>query len=190
MSLPVAVLDACILYSALLRDLLMRLAGKSIYFPKWTEQIHHEWIENVLQNRPELSRAKLERTRQLMELHAADSLVTGYEALIPHLILPDVNDRHVLAAAVTAQASLIITYNLSDFPKRALQPYGIAAQHPDVFLSSLFDTEPTAFLEALQEMLHALQNPPRTLEQHLDVMSEQGLHKTVERLATMKLQSN
>jgi hypothetical protein len=44
------------------------------------------------------------------------SLVSGYEARIPQLSLPDTDDRHVLAAAIEAGATVIVTFNLSDFP--------------------------------------------------------------------------
>ena len=54
-----------------------------------------------------------------MDEHVPDCLVTGYEPLISGLSLPDADDRHVLAAAIHVGASLIITYNLSDFPASA-----------------------------------------------------------------------
>lgn len=65
-------------------------------------------------------------------------LVSGYEARIPDLQLPDPNDRHVLAAAIEAGATVIVTFNLSDFPRFSLQPYGIRAVPPDTFLETLF----------------------------------------------------
>ncbi len=183
MNNSVAILDACVLYSAALRDLFMWLAVSDIFRPKWTEQIHQEWIGNLLKNRPELMREKLERARSLMNSHAERSLVEDYEHRIAALTLPDANDRHVLAAAIEAGASVIVTFNLSDFPRRVLSAYGIEAQHPDVFLSALFEENSAAFLEAVREMIAELKNPPRTWEQHLDVLRRQGLTKTVESLA-------
>jgi len=64
---PLIVLyDACVLYSAPLRDLLMHLALTDLFQAKWSARIHEEWIRNVLTNRPDLSRAQLERTRMLI----------------------------------------------------------------------------------------------------------------------------
>lgn len=71
------VYDACVLYPAPLRDLLMRLAMTDFYGARWTQQIHEEWMRNVLANRPDLSRAQLERTRELMDCSVRDSLVEG-----------------------------------------------------------------------------------------------------------------
>ncbi len=76
----VAVLDACVLYPAVLRDFFMRLAVK-LYQPKWTEAIHEEWIRNVLEDRPDLNRDQLTRTRALMNRHGGACLVTGYAPL-------------------------------------------------------------------------------------------------------------
>ena len=71
------VYDACVLYPAPLRDLLMRLAMTDLYRARWTQQIHEAWMRNVLANRPDFSRAQLERTRELMDCSVRDSLVEG-----------------------------------------------------------------------------------------------------------------
>ena len=99
MSPPVVVYDACVLYPAPLRDLLMHLAWARLVHARWTDAIHDEWIRNLLANRPDLSRAQLERTRALMERAVPEASVTGYEHRISALTLPDPDDRHVLAAA-------------------------------------------------------------------------------------------
>ncbi len=120
-----ALLDACVLYPAPLRDLLMHLAVADLFRATWTEEIHNEWIRSVLADRPDLSRRQLERTRDLMDVHVRDCLVTGHEHLIPKLSLPDPDDRHVLAAAITCGADVIVTFNLADFPIDALAPHRI-----------------------------------------------------------------
>ena len=108
--------DANVLYPAELRNFLMHLALIGVFRAKWSPEVHEEWIRSLLANRPDLTREKLERTRQLMDKAAPDALVTGYEHLIPGLRLPDPNDRHVLAAAIRCGASVIVTRNLGDFP--------------------------------------------------------------------------
>ena len=87
----------------------MRLALTGLFRAKWSAAVHEEWICALLRRRPDLSREKLDRTRMLMDLHAAEALVTGYEDLIEGLQLPDPNDRHVLAAAIRGRASVIVT---------------------------------------------------------------------------------
>ena len=88
-------MDACVLYSAPLRDLWMWLATTADFFqPRWSAEIHREWMDNVLENRLDLSAERLERTRVLMDANVEDCLVTGYEDLIAGLNLPDPDDRH------------------------------------------------------------------------------------------------
>lgn len=146
-----ALYDACVLYPAPLRDLLMELAGTGLFRARWTDEIHNEWIENLLENEPHRQRAKLERTRDLMNMAILDCLITGYEPLIPALTLPDPDDRHVLAAAIQGRADVIVTYNLKDFPDAALSSHGIEAQHPDDFVSNLISLDAETVYTAVKE---------------------------------------
>src|ERR1019366_8945359 len=100
--------DANVLYPAELRNLPMHLAMTGRFRARWSDGVHEEWITALLRNRPDLSRAKLDRTRMLMDKHAADALVTGYEDLIEGLQLPDLDERHVLAAAIRGRADGIV----------------------------------------------------------------------------------
>ena len=169
-TLLVVVLDACVLYPPSLRDLFMRLAAGLVYQPRWTEEIHAEWMRNVLKDKPLLTRTQLERTRRLMDGISDESLVTGYEKHIPDLTLPDPDDRHVLAAAITAGATAIVTFNLSDFPDVALAPHGIRALHPDKYLTALFDDVPELFLEVVHEHRAALSRPSKTVQAYLNTL--------------------
>jgi len=181
-SKTVAVYDACVLYPAPLRDLLMRLATKDLIQAKWTDMIHEEWIRNVLLNRPDLKRSQLERTRKLMNEHSRDSLVAGFERLIPSLNLPDQNDCHVLAAAIHSEAKTIVTFNLEDFPDRILKTNGIKAQHPDTFILRLLDIDTQVVCDAAMEHRASLKNPPVSLPSFLETLKKQGIPKTVARL--------
>lgn len=172
-----AVYDACVLYPAPLRDLLMHLAMSNLFRAKRSDEIHEEWIRNVLKERPDLTREKLQRTRQNMDKNV-DGLVTGYESLIPGLTLPDENDRHVLAAAIRAGADVIVTFNLKDFPADYLSPFGIEAQHPDEFVFHLSDLNPDAVCEAAKRQRANLKNPPKSVAEFLEVMEQQRLPKT------------
>jgi len=179
-----ALLDACVLYSATMRDVFVELAVKDLFRAKWSADIHREWIEAVLRDQPHRDRAALERTRDLMDAHTRDCIVTGYEPLIPMLNLPDLNDRHVLAAAIVGRCDVIVTENLKDFPREALDPFGTEAQHPDEFLSNHLDLAPGVFCGAIQRVRTRLQHPPYTVEEYLATLTRQGLVATAEELAT------
>ena len=174
--------DACVLYPAPLRDLLMHLAVTDLYRAKWTNEIHDEWIRNVLSNRDDLSHKLLERTRDLMNSHVRDCLVEGYQAIIPTLSLPDQNDQHVLAAAIHAQCAVIVTYNLKDFPKKSLYKYGIDAQHPDEFIARLIDLSPEVVCATIKRHRLSLKSPPKTMSEYLKTLAKQSLNKTTKQL--------
>lgn len=181
-----AVYDACVLYPAPLRDLLIRLAQTGLFRAHWTADIHDEWTRNLLARRPDLTRERLQRTVRLMDEAVPDCLVTGYQALVPGLHLPDEKDRHVLAAAIVCRAGVIVTYNLKDFPADAVDPYGIEVQHPDEFVRHLFDLSPGAVCQAVCEQRSALTNPTRTVDELLDRLQAAGLTETVAALHTMR----
>lgn len=173
-----AFFDANVLYPSDLRNFLMHLALTDLFSARWSSHVHEEWISALLLRRSDLSREKLERTRRLMDAHAGDALVTGYEDLIDGLILPDPNDRHVLAAAIRGHAGLIVTMNLKDFPASALSPFQIEAQHPDDFVLHLFDLAPERVVAAAQDHRLSLKNPPKTVEEYLHTLKSQGLVQT------------
>ncbi len=100
MTIYAVILDACVMYPAPLRSYLLYLAQTGLFRAHWTAQIHDEWIKNLIKNNPSLDRNKLYRTRQLMYAHMPDCLVEGYEFLVESIELPDLDDRHVVAAAI------------------------------------------------------------------------------------------
>lgn len=178
----IALYDACVLYPAPLRDFLMHLALTGLVAAKWTDRIHDEWTGALLAKRPDLTRAQLERTRELMNSHVLDCLVTEYEGLIKPLNLPDLEDRHVLAAAIRSGASVIVTYNLKHFPPERLAQFGIEAQHPDLFIARLIDIDPDQVCAAAKRQRASLKNPPRTAREFLATLADQRLPKTVAQL--------
>jgi hypothetical protein len=174
--------DASVLYPSELRNLLMHLALTGLFRAKWSAGVHEEWIRALLRNRPDLSRQKLERTRRLMDLHAADALVTGYEGLIASLHLPDPDDRHVLAAAIRGRSDVIVTANLRDFPAKTLGRYGIEPKHPDKFISGLLGLTPDLVVRAANDHRESMRNPAKTIDQYLAALTAQGLAKTASAL--------
>ena len=151
-STPIAaILDACVLFSATLRNLFMHLLTTDLLWARWTHDIHEEWMKNVQERYPDMTRAKVERTRDLMNIHALDCMVSGYEDLVAGLSLPDLDDRHVLAAAIRGGAEAIVTFDLSHFPREILSKFGIEALHPDDFLERLIDLNLGIVLAAVRK---------------------------------------
>jgi predicted nucleic acid-binding protein len=171
--------DANVIYPAPMRDALMQLAVTDLFKAKWTADIHREWIDALLRNEPYRDRVALERTRDLMDSATRDCLVTGYEALVPALTLPDPDDRHVLAAAIVGRCDAIVTQNLKDFPSEALAPFGIETQHPDDFFRNQLSLAPGLVCSALRKVRARLKNPPKSVDEYLSILTQQGLVATV-----------
>ncbi|KAF0093573.1 MAG: hypothetical protein E1N59_2706 [Puniceicoccaceae bacterium 5H] len=186
MSRYTAIYDACVLYPAPLRDLLLELAVTDLFKARWSNRIHDEWMRNLLKNRPDLTLQQLERTRDLMNAHVRDCLVDGFEGLEETIQLPDPDDRHVVAAAIKGRADVIVTFNLSDFPASALEPWGLEAQHPDEFLANLIDLAPDPVAAAARTCRLRLKRPPKTIDEYLDILARQGLPESTTMLRRMR----
>lgn len=181
------VYDACVLYPAPLRSLLVHLAITDLYRARWSRQIHEEWMRSLLAQRSDLTWEKLERVRELMDKHTRDAVVAGFEPLIDGLVLPDPGDRHVLACAIHSGAEAIITFNLKDFPDELLIQYDIKAIHPDEFLSDMLALSPGHVVQAIQRHRRSLKNPPFGVDEYLDLLFNQRLPETVSELKRFSL---
>lgn len=174
-----AIYDACVLFPAPLRDLLIRIAAADIVRARWTEEILDECFRAILRNRKDLNSDALSRTRSLLIQAVPDCIVKDYEHHIPDLHLPDDNDRHVLAAAIACKANIIVTANLGDFPDEALCRYSIRAQHPDLFVCTLIDEDPFTIAATVTRQAASLRRPSMTIDQLLTTLAQCGLHQSV-----------
>ena len=172
------ILDACVLYPAPVRDILLSFAEAELFRARWTTQIHDEWTRNLLKNRPDLSSSKMDLTVASINAAVEDCLVENYEYLIPDLILPDPDDRHVLAAAIAGHADAIVTFNLKDFPADIVGKYKVEILHPDDFFVDQFDLEPMKALTIIKSIRTRLKKPPITAEELIMTYESLGLVQT------------
>lgn len=170
-----AVVDACVLYPAPLRDLLLSLAAEGMFRARWSDRIHDEWTRSLLAKRPDLQRASLARTIGLLNEAVEDATIDGFDYLVPTLALPDEDDRHVLAAAIVGHADAIVTFNLKDFPEPLVAPHGIEVLHPDDFLVAQYDLAQIAVLSSIKTMRERLRKPPRTANDVISTLEALGL---------------
>ncbi len=154
-----AVLDACVIFPTVLRELLVGVAAKGLYEPLWSERILREWALAVRKFGPQ---AQVEAETQALFMKAAfpRAMVREQPAIEGRVLLPDQNDHHVLAVAIAAHADLIVTFNVKDFPRHVLAEEGIARRDPDSLLWELWSRHPGE----IGEVVH-------------------GVHATAERLA-------
>jgi len=177
------VLDACVLYSAVVRDILLNLAQRLLFDPHWSPIIQDEWTRNLLKNRTDLDEKRIDRTIGFMNHFFPFANVTNFEHHIPTIQLPDPDDRHVVACAIQCEAEIIVTENLKDFPAKELSKFDIIVQHPDSFICDLFKINKKVSIEAFNVQLETLRKPPRTKEELLETFKKCGLPKAAELFA-------
>ncbi|MBW6425883.1 PIN domain-containing protein [Rhizobium sp. XQZ8] len=174
---PVAVYDACVLYPFHLRNVLIQCAFDGLVAARWTDEIHDEWIRNLAANTPSLTIERLVATRDRMKAVLPEADVADYQSLVIDLQLPDPGDRHVLAAAVAGKASVIVTWNLKDFPAPNLRPHGVISQSPDDFLVELHAAFPDALISSVKRARHNLRKTAPSIEMFVEVLEQGGLKK-------------
>ncbi len=146
-----ALLDACVLYPTVQREVLLKTAAKGCFTPLWSNRILEEWRRATARLGP-LAMAQAEGEIALIRGFWPDASVEPRKGDEARLYLPDPNDVHVLAAAIAGSASVLITENAKDFPRGTLHEEGIRRDTPDHFLTSLFVQFPREIRAACDEV--------------------------------------
>lgn len=170
------VLDTNVIYPLWIRDLLFWFAHHDLYTPKWSHHIFDEWFEAMLRNG--VSEEEAFKRTSIVNSAFPDALVENYEPLIATLDLPDIKDRHVLAAAIKTNANLIVTNNLKHFPKEYLYSFGLTAKSADDFFTDIIDLNHETSIKAFRDLVMNKKNPPLDEYQVLDIFRKNGLKDT------------
>lgn len=173
-------MDTNVIYPVNIRDLLLWFAHYDLFTVKWSSGICDEWIK--VMRAKGVDAQTIARRIQRMSDAFPDALVEHYDGLIEALQLPDMDDRHVLAAAIKANANLIVTNNLSDFPAAELAKYGLEAKSADDFLTDIIDLNQSRALEAFKELVANRRSPELDAYQVLDQFRKVGLKNTADYL--------
>ncbi|WP_420863288.1 RSP_2648 family PIN domain-containing protein [Algirhabdus cladophorae] len=136
-----ALLDACVLYPTVMRELLIEAARAGLYEPCWSERIVEEWARAAAKHGVDGEMAARSEIT-LLNVAFPRAQYRPSEDLIRRLWLPDPNDTHVLAAAIVSSADTIITMNAKDFPRNILAEEGLKRDDPDYFLLQLALAQP------------------------------------------------
>lgn len=173
-----ALLDTCVLWPSLQRDVLLSLAIEGLYRPVWSSAILAELAEHEavkLTDRrgvaPVEARERAHRLVATMREAFDDAEVEGWEGLDGTYGLPDPDDEHLVAAAVVASAGVIVTLNLKDLP-RSLVPDAIDIQTPAEFAHNTVSLNPPAALRAIAEIARRHRRPPDTVPDILTALEQ------------------
>lgn len=141
------VLDACVLFPTVMREVTTGVAARGVFTPIWSERILNEWVRAAARLGEGMDQVAAGEAA-LLKAAFPGAMVEDADDMAGHL--PDPGDDHVLATAVSGKADAIMTVNTRDFPLRVLSAHGIARSDPDGF----FMTCDEALLREVVEDVH------------------------------------
>lgn len=142
-------LDACVLFPTVLREILQGAAEAGLYEPIWSDRILGEWTHSAGKLGPGMTLVA-EGEAALFRAAFPRGRVAPQPGIEARLILPDADDRHVLAAAIAGHADQLVTFNASDFPGHVLMAEGIQRRDPDGFLWEMQSRHPAVMAEVVE----------------------------------------
>ena len=178
-----AVLETNIIYPIEIRDVLFWFAHYELFTPKWSNHIFDEW-EKVMKGKG-VGEDEIKRRTNMANLAFPDAYVSNYEPLIETLTLPDLKDRHVMAAAVKTNANVIVTNNLKDFPEEYLATFGLSVKSADDFITDIIDLNHDKAVEAFRKLVLNRRNPDLDEFQVLDILRKNGLKDSADYLHSL-----
>jgi hypothetical protein len=161
----------------------VQIAVDRLVDARWTNEIHDEWIRKLMANRPAIPIERLQVTRRLMNDALPSAMVSGYQQHIQAVTLPDPDDRHVVAAGIASGATIVLTWNLRDFPAREMKKHGLRTQTPDAFLVNLYDHAPDLILASLANARRNLSKTRVSASDFINILENQGLIQLSARIA-------
>jgi predicted nucleic acid-binding protein len=159
----VVVVDANVLYSIELTDLLLTFASHRLVRIHWSPTILDE-VRRNLAKRADLSPEAIAYRVDRMNLAVPGALDEAPESLIEVMPINE-HDRHVLALAVHVEADTIVTFNLRDFSASACEPYGVEAVDPDSFEVAVAESDPSRVQVTLSDIARRRTRPPMTVHE-------------------------
>jgi predicted nucleic acid-binding protein len=181
-----AFVDACVLASALRRNLLCSLAEAEFFRIRWSPEVLDETEEAIrrmvaAKDDPRPAE-RAQKARCQMETAFPDALVNDHNGLMGAWAesLPDPNDAHVVAAALKTQAAVIVTDNLRHFPDPMLLPLNLFARSADDFIADTIDLDAGRAIAAVRQMRERFAKPALDATALLERMEASGLIATAD----------
>ena len=170
------ILDSCVIFPMPLCDTLLRAAEAELYEVHFSQEILDGATRNLVK-KGRMTEVKAARFQEVIKNTFPEAIIEVPASLV-EAMTNHPGDRHVVAAAIVANAKVIVTDNLKHFPKEALEPYDIEAQHPDVFLTELLDNDPESMVEVIRQQVEDLKNPPHNVAEIIERLEKNNrLHE-------------
>ena len=168
-----ALLDTSVLWPGLQRDFLLSLAVEGLYRPLWSTAIldelcYHEARKLIDRGHdPALASQRAQRLVDRMRTAFDDAIVVSWESLEGTFGLPDIDDEHVVAAALVGGADVLVTSNLKDFPPQQI-PKPLTVISPAQFAADTVAVSPDIAYRAVIGLASRFVRPSSTVDEILD----------------------
>ncbi len=145
-------IDTCVLFPTVMRTILLEAVKSKHDSAFWSEKILSEWSASA-KKVGELGQLQADAEISILRANWPNSII-GFSLELEHsLYLPDLNDRHVLAAAIAGKCDAIITLNKKDFPRQILSQYGLIRLDPDYVLLEYLEDNASSIIKIAQGLL-------------------------------------
>ncbi len=166
---PRAFLDANVLRGQLTTDVPLSLADERLFSPRWSQEV----LAEVKRNRPDgVSEAKIDARFDQMNKAFPAAMTSGYERLMPEM-QADEKDKHVLAAAVHSESTVLVTENTKDFDPPSKGAHAMKVERTSAFLNRLLSESPKRVTSATNKMVDRNRREPQTMSELIDKMATQ-----------------
>jgi predicted nucleic acid-binding protein len=153
---PRILIDTCVLYPTVMREVVLGVAATGAFEPIWSARILEEWARAAIKLGPE-GEAQARAEIALLRDRWPKAERPAAHGLAARLWLPDADDIHVLAVAVDAGADMIMTLNAKDFPRGTLAEEGLERVDPDSYLMQLWPEHDIAIRAVSERVLNTAQ---------------------------------
>ncbi|WEV59478.1 PIN domain-containing protein [Bifidobacterium sp. ESL0728] len=177
------VIDANVFFRLWVLDPILTLADEGMFQPLWSTMIMEEAERHLPEVWQNSTSEAIDSFLDTVNRAYPWAQVPDWRGYMDGLTLPDPDDRHVLAAAIAGEATTIVTMNLADFPTTELSRHNITAEHPDTFLTRLYDSDCETVTAAMHHMTQRKQHPPRTMKEEIQGLREAGLTTFADRIS-------
>lgn len=169
------IIDTNIFFNIWILDPILTLADEELFEPLWSDMIMAEAKRNLPKVWKNATSNQIDAFINTLNAAFPWAQISNWKEHMQGLELPDPDDCHVFAAAIAGKASTIVTLNLIDFPVKELTEYGIKVEHPDTFLTRLYEESPVIVDHAMKSMISRKKHPPRTITEEYDGLRKAGL---------------